>query len=181
MAIPESNNPKSQLRKAMRLIPLEPPADSAATIRALERWLAEHPGLQTIATYCALPGEVDLAELTTAHPQRRWVYPRVHGTNLTFHLVENPAVDLTPGAFRIFEPSPALAEIPIEMIDAFLCPGLAFDPHGGRLGRGKGFYDRMLAMARPDALKIGVCEAARMVPDTFPESHDVRMDEVVSG
>ena len=115
------------------------------------------------------------------HPERRWVYPRVSGEDLTFHAVANPGAELTRSALGIREPSPTLAPVALERIDAFLCPGLAFDAHGGRLGRGRGYYDRVLAGARPDALKIGVCFARQIVPDTFPQPHDVRMDKVISG
>jgi len=94
--------------------------------------------------------------------------------------VENPDAQLMPGAFGVREPSPDLPVIPVKRIDAFLCPGLAFDPHGARLGRGRGFYDRMLSKARPGALKIGVCFPWQIVPDVFPEAHDVIMDEVLS-
>lgn len=146
----------------------------------MDRWLAAQPGLRTLAVYAALPGEVDLTELIARHPERTWVYPRVAGEDLIFHAVGNPVSDLVAGAFGVREPSPALTEIPIGVIDAFLCPGLAFDEHGGRLGRGRGFYDRMLAGARPGALKVGVCFANQIVPNTFQEPHDVRMDRVVS-
>lgn len=155
--------------------------DSRAVCEALHRWLAGRPALKTIATFSAIRGEVDLSEITARHPERTWVYPRVAGDRLTFHTVRNPLLDLRPGAFGIREPSPALAEVALEWIDAFLCPGLAFDLRGGRLGRGRGFYDRMLAGARAEALKIGVGFPAQLVPDTFPEAHDIPMDEVLCG
>ena len=180
MAIPESNNRKSQLRVTLRRILRDTLRDSRPVCDALDRWLASQPGLRTIATFAALPGEVDLSEMTARHPQRCWVYPRVAGDDLAFHAVANPAEELTPGAFGIHEPSPDAMPIPVGRIDAFLCPGLAFDAGGGRLGRGRGFYDRMLAGARPGALKIGVCFVQQIVPDTCSEPHDVRMDVVVS-
>lgn len=154
------------------------PADSGPVGEAVFRWLSTRPALRTIAVYAALPGEVDLSELVARHPDHQWVYPRINGNDLAFHAVRNPIRDLVPGAFGIREPAPTLPEIPVERIDAFLCPGLAFDARGGRLGRGRGFYDRMLAGARPDAEKIGVCFAAQIVPDTFAEPHDIHMDEV---
>ena len=152
--------------------------DSGPVCAALERWLADHP-VHRIAVFAALPGEVDLAEWIARHPERCWVYPRVAGATLTLHAVADPAAGLLAGAFGIREPSPALAQIAVGRIDAFVCPGLAFDARGGRLGRGRGFYDRLLAGIRPDAVKIGVCFAAQMVPDTFGEPHDVRMDQVI--
>ena len=145
----------------------------------MDRWLAGCPGVYRIAVFAALPGEVDLTEWIARHPERCWVYPRVAGDALRFHAVGDPAVDLSAGTLGIREPSPALPEIAVDRIDAFLCPGLAFDARGGRLGRGCGFYDRMLAGVRHEAVKIGVCFAYQIVPDTFQEPHDMRMDAVV--
>jgi 5-formyltetrahydrofolate cyclo-ligase len=180
VAFPDSPDSKEVLRTAMRRLLGEKPADSAAVHPEIEAWLAAHPELQTIAVFSALKGEVDLTEVIAARPERRWVWPRVEGDDLHFHQVENPAAQLTAGAFGVREPSPDLPVIPVYRIDAFLCPGLAFDERGGRLGRGRGFYDRMLAGARPGALKIGVCFPWQFVDDTFPEAHDVIMDEVLS-
>lgn len=180
VAFPDSANPKDRLRAAMRRLLREQSADSAALHPAIGRWLAAHPERQTIAVFSALPGEVDLTEIIAANPGRRWVWPRVEADDLHFHQVENPDLQLMPGAFGVREPSPGLPVIPVDGIDAFFCPGLAFDRRGGRLGRGRGFYDRMLAKAQPGALKIGLCFPWQIVTDTFSEEHDVHMDEVLS-
>jgi 5-formyltetrahydrofolate cyclo-ligase len=181
VAIPESSARKSQLRKSLRQVLRAERPDSKAVCASLDHWLASHPGLRTIAVFAALPGEVDLSELVARHADRCWVYPRVAGDDLSFHAVRDPTADLLAGALGCREPRPTLAHAAVDRIDAFLCPGLAFDAHGGRLGRGRGFYDRMLAGARPDALKVGICFATQMVADTYQEPHDVRMDVVVSG
>ncbi len=154
-------------------------ADSGKSCAALDQWLDRHPALRNIAVYSPLPGEVDLLPTLQLHPDRRWLYPKVCHLELTFHEVKNPDAELVPGAFQLLEPIDELPEFPIREIDAFLCPGLAFDSHGGRLGRGRGFYDRMLAKARPDAIKVGVCFEFQQVDDTFPEAHDILMDEVI--
>lgn len=180
MTIPDHKHRKQALRRAIRRLARDAPRDSAAVVRTLALRLAELPGLRTIAVFSALPDEVDLSGLASACPDRCWVYPKVTGHHLTFHAVENPASGLVAGAFGILEPPPGIAEVAVTDIDAFFCPGLAFDRHGGRLGRGRGFYDRLLAMARSDALKIGVCFPWQIVDDTFPETHDIPMDEVVS-
>ena len=57
-------------------------------------------------------------------------------------------------------------------------PGLAFDAKGGRLGHGKGHFDRLLAQT--DALKVGLCFENRLVEAVPMEPHDVRMDVVVT-
>ena len=179
MAIPDPIDNKSKLRSHMRRMLRDAPADPRPICEAVFHWLSSRPTLQTIAVFSALPGEVDLTELVARHPDHRWVYPRIDEHDLRFHAVKNPAIELIPGTFGVREPSPALPEIPTHQIDAFLCPGLAFDARGGRLGRGRGFYDRMLAAARPDAEKIGVCFPNQIVPDTFSEPHDIHMDDVL--
>ncbi len=176
MAIPESSPDKIALRKKMRQIIRELDANSLKVNDALDHWLLDHPMLRTIAVFSPLPGEVNLTNLIKSRPEQNWVYPKVRGEELAFHRATN----LLPGAFGILEPSEESPEIPITEIDAFICPGLAFDQNGGRLGRGRGFYDRILAKARKDALKIGVCFPEQMVPSTFPEAHDVQMDVVIS-
>lgn len=148
--------------------------DSTGPSEALHRWLLAHPGLRTVAVYSPLPGEVDLSVAVT-DPSIRWVYPKVRGDHLTFH----SGNDHHPGAFGILEPHDDSPEVPLQEIDAIVCPGLAFDRNGGRLGRGRGFYDRLLAKARPDTIKLGICFPEQLVADTFSEAHDVRMDEVL--
>lgn len=170
---------KQELRRRMRAMAKESPRDSAAVCANLDRWLAKHPALRTIAVFAALPGEVDLTDWIRFHPGIRWVFPRVTGNHLTFHQILNPMEHLVNGAFGIREPHPDLTEAPVETIDAFFCPGLAFDKRGGRLGRGRGFYDRLLANARPDAIKVGVGFPWQIVDDTFAEPHDIAMDAVV--
>lgn len=180
MAIPDPIDPKSRLRETIRRNLHAHTQDSQQVCEEIDRWLAKRPELATIAAFSAIRGEVDLSELVASHPERTWVFPRVTGHELTFHPVKNPARELIRGAFGILEPSPTLTIVPAEAIDAFLCPGLAFDSQGGRLGRGRGFYDRMLTSSRDDAVKIGVCFPHQIVPDTFMESHDIHMDELLS-
>jgi len=164
----------------MRTLLREMPTDSAAVLAELEHWLERHPHLRTLAVFAALPGEVDLAPLVDAHPEKCWAYPLVRDRHLTFHAVLHPEKELLPGSFGILEPLADSPEVPVAGIDAFLCPGLAFDENGGRLGRGRGFYDRVLARANPSAVKIGVCFQFQRVPDTFSEAHDIHMDLVIS-
>lgn len=163
-----------------QLLPDAPP-DPRPVCSALDSWLKGQPNIRTLAVFSALPGEVCLLGFIANHPEIHRAYPRVLGDHLIFHIVKNPQTDLLPGNFGISEPSSNLPEIPASEIDAFLCPGLAFDATGGRLGRGKGFYDRILATARLGALKIGVCFPWQLVPDTFSEPHDVHMDRIICG
>lgn len=79
------------------------------------------------------------------------------------------------------EPDPETAELvdPSCNISLFLIPGLAFDRRGGRLGRGKGFYDRFLSQKR--AFKVGVAWSCQIHEEDLPEEkHDIRMDAIVT-
>lgn len=159
----------------MRQLARESRTDSSAACAALDRWLLAHPSVRVIAVYSPLPGEIDPASVIDRHPEVQPVYPRVIGDHLTFHR----PTSLQPGAFGILEPDAGSPEVALTEIDAFLCPGLAFDSCGGRLGRGRGFYDRILAHARPDAHRLGICHKFQLVPDTFSEPHDIRMHEIL--
>lgn len=145
--------------------------------RLVER-LLELNSAKVIAAYMALPGEVDLRGLF-GRIDKQWVFPRVRGEDLKFYRVKNIEAEMRVGAFGILEPMDGLEEVELGEVDIFLCPGLGFDRKGGRMGRGRGFYDRLLKQAKPDAVKIGVCFPFQMVDDVVMESHDVRMDLVV--
>ncbi|MCX6877218.1 MAG: 5-formyltetrahydrofolate cyclo-ligase [Verrucomicrobia bacterium] len=181
MINPESSHNKQELRRKIRRHLRDAPLDEGSVYEATRQWLAARPALRTVALYAALPGEVNLLPLVTWDPSRCWVFPRVCGDALVLHEVRDPGHDLVRGSFNIREPSPALPVVQVSAVEVFLCPGLAFDGKGGRLGRGRGCYDRMLAMARPGAIKVGICHAVQRIKDTFPAPHDVPMDEVISG
>jgi 5-formyltetrahydrofolate cyclo-ligase len=65
-------------------------------------------------------------------------------------------------------------------IDVVIVPGTAFTHAGGRLGQGGGWYDRFLAMVRPDCVTIGVAFAPQIVDELPLEPHDVAVDVVVT-
>lgn len=64
--------------------------------------------------------------------------------------------------------------------DLVLVPGLAFSRHGHRLGRGGGFYDRLLAGRARDAAKMGVAFALQLRDDIPHAEHDVILDAVIT-
>jgi 5-formyltetrahydrofolate cyclo-ligase len=169
---------KHALRRELHARLRQSTADPAAVRSQLDAWLRSSPAIRTVASFAAMAGEVDLLPLLSCHTHLRWVFPRVQDSEIILHEVAHPPAGLQAGTFGILEPDPSLPVVPPDQVDLFFCPGLGFDPQGGRLGRGKGFYDRLLAAARPDALKIGVCFACQQVETTFPEPHDIPMDRV---
>ena len=85
--------------------------------------------------------------------------------------------DLKTGAYGIEEPTGSLFT-EYEKIDLAIIPGISFDAHGNRLGRGKGYYDRLLPNIK--AYKIGVCFAFQVSKEIPTEPHDTRMDLVIT-
>lgn len=161
----------------MRQLLRGPLPSSAHACASLDEWLATKPGIRTVSIYSPLSGEIDLAKIIRSRPDIRWVYPRIHEDGVTLTLHEGG--DLESGAFGIMEPRRDSPEVAAVDVDLFVCPGLAFAEDGGRLGRGRGFYDRLLAKARPGAFKVGICHGFQMIPETFGEDHDIRMDAVI--
>lgn len=95
-------------------------------------------------------------------------------------LVSDWANDLRAGAFGILEPKEKCELAQWNQLDLALIPGVAFDQFGRRLGKGKGFYDRVLVPF--NGLKIGVCFDEQIVnPPLIPmETHDIHMDWILT-
>ena len=87
--------------------------------------------------------------------------------------IRNPATDLVTGAFGILEPSSSCEPAALNRLDLVLVPGVAFDAQGRRLGRGKGYYDRLLAQVR--GAICGVAFDEQIVEAVPVEPHDVRL------
>ncbi|HSH38012.1 MAG TPA: 5-formyltetrahydrofolate cyclo-ligase [Chthoniobacterales bacterium] len=64
--------------------------------------------------------------------------------------------------------------------DLVLVPGLAFTPTGQRLGRGGGFYDRLLTGRAANAYKVGICFASQLLERIPTEEHDAVLDAVIT-
>ena len=63
-------------------------------------------------------------------------------------------------------------------VDVAVVPGMAFDSRCNRLGRGKGYYDRMLPKLS-NAYKIGMCFDFQKLPGIPADDHDIKVDEVI--
>lgn len=86
--------------------------------------------------------------------------------------------DLTPGQFGIHEPAHRCARIPLNRLDFILTPGIAFDSQGRRLGRGKGFYDRLLMAVC--GMTCGVAFDEQIVDAIPVEPHDRRLNCILT-
>lgn len=117
---------------------------------AVCRMLMEHKD-NRVCCYKAFADEIDLSGFIAACREVR--FPEKRGGE---YLVEKP-----------------------EEVDVWVCPGLAFTLDGKRIGFGGGWYDRFLAAARPDALKLGVAYPWQIVEELPQEPTDVKLDRIV--
>ena len=140
-------------------------AEICARLQTQDVWRAA----KSVLLFAPLPDEPDiwplLAEALAAN--KTVALPSfVPGTNVyTARRIIDPARDLVIGKFGIREGADVSPEMELNHLDLALVPGVAFDLHGGRLGRGKGFYDRLLADVR--GTKCGVAFDEQVV-DAVP-------------
>ncbi len=91
--------------------------------------------------------------------------------------VRDPGSDLVLGRYGIREPGPGCDTVDVRLLDFVVVPGIAFDRYGGRLGRGKGFYDRLLESVVGVSCGVGLDE--QLIPTVPVEPHDKRLNLVV--
>jgi 5-formyltetrahydrofolate cyclo-ligase len=141
---------------------------------------------RTVMLYIGIRGEVHTRWFvpTVWKRQKRLVTPYCAGGEIVLFRLES-FEELASAAMGLWEPKPEWrrradrAVDPAEL-DLILAPGLAFDRQGGRLGYGKGYYDRLLPRTRPDATKLGTCFECQLFAEVPRLPHDIVMDGVVT-
>lgn len=171
---------KSEIRrkiKALRSMLLDSEKQSAAE-EVFSR-LEESPAFmlaEKILMYHSLPDELSTRRFLEKWSGRKSFFlPRVNGVNLDILPYNESRLEL--GAFHIEEPTGEDTIDPSEM-ELIIVPAVAYDRKGNRLGRGKGFYDRLLKSTK--ATKVGVGYEFQMLDELPVEPHDVKMDIVIT-
>lgn len=144
-------------------------------LRALPVWQRS----RRAAIYSALPDEPDLSTLM-GESGPRLCFPKITGDALVFLDVRG-AHDLEPSRWNLREPvyRPE-AVVRLAEIDLLLVPGVAFTRDGHRMGRGRGYYDRLLASEGFCAETVGVCFREQLVEALPLESHDLPVNGVIA-
>ena len=122
-----------------------------------------------VCTYINTDSEVDITNDLIGYKQLITSY--LVSSDIELCLYKEPFIK---NALNILEPE---NPIKIKEVDVFLVPGVAFTASGKRLGRGGGYYDKLLSKY-PDTLKIGITFNERIMQDLPTESHDISMDYV---
>ncbi len=145
--------------------------------------ITEHPSWRRsviVAIFAPMEAEPDIEQLWKYAEGKTVCYPTIRKGGLDFMSVGGPE-SVSVGQFGIREPVFDQSRvIPPDTFDLVLVPGAAFTANGERLGRGGGFYDRLLSSPGFRAFKVGVC-FDRQIVETLPlEPHDQRVHRVVT-
>jgi 5-formyltetrahydrofolate cyclo-ligase len=160
-------------------------AGGSVAIRICEHLMAEAAivNAERLALYAALPDEVPTRPLfdALAATGKTLMLPRIASAgSLVFAVVER-FDELISGEYGVLAPPPdAPAAIPAAG-DVVVVPGVAFDAHGRRLGRGAGCYDRTFpADQESSPLLVGMACEAQIFESVPCGSHDRAMDAIVT-
>lgn len=171
---------KKTLRQQIRTLKKQHSQEElmAQSEKILQR-LAEHPRFlqaDKVMLYASLPDEVQTLDFIENWRNRKTIIlPTVVGDDIIpVELAED--VVFAEGDFHIPEPQshPYTGDF-----DLIVVPGMAFDANGHRLGRGRGYYDRFLAL-HPQVYTIGLCFDFQLLPDVPSEPHDRIIDEIIT-
>lgn len=185
----DPTNDRARLRREARERRDREP-DRAAKSLHIHRRVHALPELaqsRTVCSYIGIGSEVAtlplVAELLAGN--HTVVVPVCRGDELALVSLVSVGELVSTGRFGLLEPPAKLAALPArtrpaDAIDLFLVPGVAFDREGNRLGYGRGYYDRLLAGARPDAALVGLAFECQLVPRIPREPHDVQVDRIVT-
>lgn len=149
---------------------------SREVIGSLES-LEEFQKAECIFCYYSMKDEVDTRELISKYiSKKKFILPVIVGDNLVLKEF-TPDGDMEKVIFGILEPQ-GEEFTNYKKIDLVIVPGVAFDEQKNRLGRGKGYYDRILKEIK--AKKIGICFDFQLITKVPVENFDVKLDTIVS-
>lgn len=129
----------------------------------------------TIALYHALPGEVQTAAFIEKwHTQKQILLPVIKDEDLSLHIYSGKET-LKKGRLGILEPNTHSENT---LPDLIIVPGIAFDRQLNRLGRGKGYYDRLLSHI--SAPCMGICFQFQLFDQIPTDTHDQKMNLIIT-
>jgi 5-formyltetrahydrofolate cyclo-ligase len=163
-ALPRSERHRAAHRAALHLA------------RAVRRW-----GIRHVAAYLGVAEEIDTRPLLARlHALGCVLYvPKVGAAGELDFARWRPGAPLRRNRYGIAEPAGLVRPARLDLI---VLPLVAFDAQGRRLGMGGGYYDRLLARARPARrpLRVGYAFALQEAPRVPVAPHDARLDAVVT-
>lgn len=148
--------------------------------------LPEYQAAGTVMYYVDVRSEVRTRHYlrTALGHGKRIVVPYCVADELETFLLTDMG-QLAVGMYKILEPKAELRaipelKVPVADLELIVVPGVAFDRQGGRLGHGKGYYDKLLEHARPETPLVALAFECQLFPEIPMQEHDVYMDKVVT-
>ena len=180
----EISKNKAALRSKIRMTleQISPAVRAVESIGLCERMEPQLQSARTILFFAPLPDELDVWPLLEKFlaAGKICALPYFDATSQTYcaRRLENLATDIVAGKFGVREPAASCAEIPLAKLDLALVPGVAFDLEGNRMGRGRGFYDRLLE--KVDGVKCGIAYDFQLQEKIPAEPHDRKVNFIVT-
>jgi len=146
-------------------------AYSTVVVESLVSW----PPLRgVVAGFIPMALEIDVTPLHEV-ARIRFVAPRVETDgSMTVRAYDPDDLEMHRYGFR--QPGASSELIDDADIDVVLLPGLVFDENGGRLGRGGGYYDRLLDRIPDSTARVGVTSSGAVIDEVPMDVHDARVD-----
>lgn len=160
-----------------RMLTKEQVAEQSALIVAQIEQMSAFREAQTVLVYYPVHNEVDLRPLLAKYAgEKTFLLPVTHRRSMEVRPYDGEEM-MRKGRFGIPEPQTPTYRGAIDLI---FVPGVVFDHHCHRIGRGGGYYDKFLSK-HPRSKKIGVCYSFQLKKHTIPHRwSDHKMDRVVT-
>jgi len=176
---------RAEMQKALGAMSHAERHDKSALIQSKLLNDALYSNAKTILAYASFGTEVETTEILEAclRNGKYLILSRINSKDksMSLHQVSNLSRDLDLNKYGIPEPRPDAPVVDLAAVDVILAPGLAFSESGERLGRGQGYYDRLLDR-KPAAKTIGLAFDLQIFPsghfETLP--HDLKVNGVIT-
>ncbi len=142
--------------------------------------LPQYVRSKVICYYVSTKNEVDTIQLIKKElslKRKHIIVPKIFLHQLFLYEISS-FKDLRIGSYGIYEPNETCIKIDPSEIDAFIIPGIAFGKDGSRIGRGKGYYDRLLNKITVPV--IGLAYNAQMYPSVPYSAKDRKVDIIIT-
>lgn len=137
----------------------------------------------TIFIYVSFNSEVSTRHIIklALHKGKRVCVPKVDKSNKIMDAYYiNHIKDLKKGVYGILEPKDQCIKACNEDIDLIVCPGLAFDKFGNRIGYGGGYYDKFIGSTKKKIISIGLAYKFQIIDNVYSNEKDKRINYIIT-
>ena len=168
---------RAVVEQKRRIMTKEQVEEQSALIMAQLEQMSAFREAKTVLLYYPIHNEVDLRPLLTKYKgQKIFLLPVTHRHSMEVRPYDGEDM-MRRGRLGVPEPQTFTYRGHIDLI---IVPGVVFDQHRHRIGRGGGYYDRFLRK-QLTAKKVGVCYSFQLKKHTIPHSwRDQKLDRIIT-